>query len=148
MQPTTLALSSIRIDGDTQCRATIDDATVAAHCHDIQAGESFPAITMIHDGSNYWLAAGFHRYHAYRKTEIDEVEVEVVRGTQPDAKWHSIGSNRTHGHRLTNADKRYAIDLALADAELAEYSAREIAAHVGVSHQTVSSRRRLKVKQL
>ena len=37
----------------------------------------------------------------------------ILTGTREDALWCALGANRAHGQRLTSADKKHAIELAL-----------------------------------
>jgi len=55
----------IRLDGDTQPRAKIDQAVCDDYGERMKAGEKFPAIDVFFDGEDYWLADGFHRVRAY-----------------------------------------------------------------------------------
>ena len=59
-----LNLAVIRIDGGTQARAKIDDDVVQEYAAHMRDGDQFPPITVFHDGSDYWLGDGFHRYFA------------------------------------------------------------------------------------
>ena len=64
MSATTLPLSFIRCDGGTQPREAINDAVVSEYAERIAEGDSFPPVTVYYDGSDYWLADGFHRVAA------------------------------------------------------------------------------------
>jgi hypothetical protein len=61
---TLLSLDAIRLDGGTQPRAGLDDALVQEYAEAPREGAAFPAVTVYYDGEAYWLADGFHRYHA------------------------------------------------------------------------------------
>ena len=58
--------------------------------------------------------------------------------TLHDAKWYALGANKDHGERMTNADKRHGVIMALEDEELSKLSDREIANQCRVSHMTVN----------
>ncbi|MCE5230492.1 hypothetical protein LLG95_12985 [bacterium] len=138
-RPRDLYLDDIRIDGDTQVRCKIDDATVADYADAILAGDRFPPIVVFHDGSAYWLADGFNRYHAHRRAQKAAIAAQVKPGTQTDAAWYALGANRVNGTRLTNEDKARAVKRAL---QLRPgTSNREIAEYVGVSDHTVEKYR-------
>lgn len=141
MQPAQLPLYKIRIDGGTQPRESIDDATVADYAEQLKAGVTFPAAVVFHDGTNYWLADGFHRRAAHAAAGIDEMPVDLRQGKQRDAVLYSVGANADHGIRRTNADKRRAVMRLLDDAEWSKWSDREIARRCGVSHQFVTNLR-------
>jgi hypothetical protein len=71
-----------------------------------------------------------------------EIRAEVRPGTERDALLYSISANATHGLPRSNADKRKAVALLLADAEWSQWSDREIARRCQVSNKFVSHMRR------
>src|SRR5581483_4742153 len=101
----------------------------------------FPPITIFYDGADYWLADGFHRYHAAKQICREAIEADVRQGTRRDAVLYSVGANATHGLRRTNADKRRAVETLLRDEEWTGWSDREIARQCGVSNRFVSNLR-------
>jgi hypothetical protein len=90
-------------------------------------GDRFPPLTFFHDGETYWLAHGFHRYHA----------AVGVLGME--------GSFACEVHlddvRRTNEDKRRAVMKLLNDAEWSHWSDREIARLCAVDKTLVSPSR-------
>ena len=56
-----LNLDAIRLDGETQARVALDSTQVAEYAEAMRDGDKFPPIVVFHDGSDYWLADGFHR---------------------------------------------------------------------------------------
>jgi hypothetical protein len=139
---TTLPIASIRIDGGTQPRAAIDIAVVEDYAVQMADGKPFPPIIVFHDGAEWWLADGFHRYHA-RSSVLGEAEIEadVRPGTRRDAVLYSVGANTEHGLRRTNEDKRRAVLTLLGDEEWGQWSDREIARRCGVSDPFVGNLR-------
>jgi len=137
-----LPISSIRLDGGTQPRAAIHVQTVSDYMKDMASGADFPPVDVFYDGSSYWLADGFHRIKAAEKSGRDEIACEVHQGTQQDARWYSFGANKGNGLRRTNQDKQRAVKAALLHPGGAGLSDGQIAAHVGVSDQTVRNYRR------
>lgn len=136
-----LATCSIRTDGGTQPRGTIDWVTAADYADDMRAGVVFPPIVVFNDGIDYWLADGFHRYYAAQQADIDELEADVRQGTLQDAQWYSYSVNQAHGLRRTNEDKRRAVEAALQHPYAAIKSNEGIARHCGVSAPTVAKYR-------
>lgn len=134
---TSLGLESIRIDGGTQSRATLNQSTIEDYADDMRAGVEFPSIIVFYDGKTYWLADGFHRWYAARKADLEKIACEVKQGTQRDAILFSVGANSDHGQRRTNADKRRAVELLLNDREWSKRSDRWIAEKCGVGHPFV-----------
>lgn len=133
-----LQLDQIRIDGGTQQRASINEATVAEYAESIAAGDVFPAPIVFFDGTDHWLAGGFHRWHAYRAAGIDSVDVDVRAGSRRDAVLFSVGDNADHGLRRTGDDKRKAVTALLTDEEWGKWSDREIARQCRVHNSFVS----------
>ena len=139
---TVLTLDKIRIDGGTQPRAKLDQAMIDSYAEDMQRGDKFPPVIVFYDGTNYWLADGFHRFYAARKAGVTALSAEVRQGRQREAILYSVGVNATHGLRRTNADKHRAVMTLLEDKEWVAWSDREIARQCKVSQPIVSSLRR------
>lgn len=135
-------LSDIRIDGGTQARAELNEAAVADYAEALAEGATFPPVTVFFDGSSYWLADGFHRFHAHRKAKTEEISADVRPGTVRDAKLFSAGANGIHGLRRSNEDKRRAVMMLLVDEEWSQWSDREIARQCGVGNKFVGDVRR------
>ena len=122
----------------TQSRVSVDTKTVDEYAEALQNGATLPPVTVFFDGTNYWLADGFHRLAAHRRPNRREIEVEQRDGTQRDAILHSVGANASHGLRRSNADKRRAVEMLLSDPEWSQWSDREIAKQCAVSHPFVA----------
>lgn len=130
-----ICFDQIRLDGGTQCRATLDSEHIATIAEAWSVGAEIPPIVVFHDGTNYWLADGFHRYHAAQKNGAVEIACDVRSGTRADAVRYALGANATHGLRRTNADKRRAVEIALR--EFPKLSSAEIGRVCAVSDMTV-----------
>lgn len=137
-----IKLSKIQIDGGTQPREDIDEDLVSEYANAMQEGDPFPSVVIFNDGVKYWLADGFHRYHASNKVGYLEIDAEVKQGTKRDAILYSVSANSTHGKRRTNADKRKAVLTLLEDKEWSGWSDLEIARQCQVSQPTVSKYRK------
>lgn len=142
-----LDLSLIRIDGGTQSRVKLDAATVAEYAEAFAAGAEFPAVTVFFDGSDRWLADGFHRYFGAKKAGKKQILEHIIPGTQREAVLYSIKANGTHGLKRTNADKRKSVETLVKDEEWGTWSDRKIAEAAGVSVTFVSALRRPEVKE-
>lgn len=129
-------IDSIRLDGGTQVRHALDLDRVAHYSERLDAGDSFPSLQTFFDGSDHWLADGFHRYHAYRKRKSTVVQVDSRPGTKQDALWYALAANKTNGLPMNNADKAKAIGLALS--VFPDLSNGAIAAQIGVADTTVA----------
>lgn len=133
-----LDVDNIRIDGGTQARSELNEAVVAQYAEAIAAGEKLPPVVTFFDGTDHWLADGFHRLFAHKKLEIIEIDAEIHQGTRRDAVLYSVGANRKHGLPPSNADKRKAVELLLNDVEWSKWSQHKIASTCGVSTGFVS----------
>lgn len=137
----TLNIYALRIDGNTQARVSINQDAVADYAAAMADDNLLPEPIVFFDGAEYWLADGFHRYHAHLKNGKAAIIVEVRNGTQRDAVLFSLQANTSHGLRPNNDDKRKAVETMLADPEWSELSDRAIARHCGCSHPWVASLR-------
>lgn len=133
-------LINIHTDGGTQPRAQIDLQLVAEYAaiYREEAGK-LPPLTVFFDGSEYWLADGFHRYFAAGDALIGKLMCEVKEGSQRDAVLYSCGTNHDHGLRRTTEDKRKAVTTLLMDDTWGKRSDRWIAEACHVSHSFVGS---------
>jgi N6-adenosine-specific RNA methylase IME4 len=132
-----LPLNKIVVDGGTQSRAGLDDATVFEYTEAMLAGDAFEPVVVFYDGKRYWLADGFHRVKAAKEANAKTIEADVRQGTQRDAILYSVGANAKHGKRRTNDDKKRAVEKLLSDPEWSQWSNREIARRCAVDEGTV-----------
>lgn len=138
---TRLAIDVIRIDGETQPRAEVNDEIVNDYAQQMNDGVAFPRVIVFFDGSEYWLADGFHRYHASKLNGNATIDADIREGTQRDAILYSVGANANHGLRRTNADKRRAVGTLLNDPEWVRWSNNTIAKHCAISLDLVNRMR-------
>ena len=134
-----LNINQIRIDGGTQSRASINDATVAEYAEAMADPVTvFPPVIVYFDGKEYWLADGFHRLAAWAQIGRTEIPTEIRQGDRRRAILHSVAANSAHGLRRTNEDKRRAVLTLLEDEEWAQWSDNKIAKQCAVDHKTVT----------
>ncbi len=138
MTSESIKLASIRLDGGTQPRAAIDPEVVADYRERMEAGDVFPPVIVFFDGTNYWLADGFHRAGAALAADFKDILAEIKQGTIRDAKWYSFGANKANGQRRVRGDISRAVEAILADPEWAKTSQRKIAEHVGCAQSMIS----------
>lgn len=132
-----LKIAIVRYDCGTQSRAAINEEVVADYAERLAEGDKFPALEVFHDGSDYFLADGFHRIMAAIRNGFLDFPCNVYPGTRSDALKFALSANAMHGLKRTNADKRRSVELALE--EWADYSNREIARICAVHHDLVAS---------
>lgn len=133
-----IPLAKIRTDGGTQPRVKLDHKTVDEYADAITEGAKMPPVICYFDGSDYWLADGYHRLRACEEIVAVDINAEVHNGTQRDAVLHSVGANAEHGLRRTNDDKHRAGMTMLDDPEWKLWPQSKIARQCGVSREYVS----------
>ena len=106
---TVLKIDDIRTDGGTQPRTSIDYQAVQDYADAMADGATFPPVIVFYDGTDYWLADGFHRVQAALVAGRAEIAGEVHQGALEDAQWHSFGANKANGIRRDNRDKQRAV---------------------------------------
>lgn len=131
-------LNKIRLDTATQSRAMLD----AGYCRELaEILSDLPPPVVFFDGQVYWIGDGWHRVTGHKIQSARYVVCEVREGTRRDAILYAVGANAPHdrnGLRRTNADKRRAVELLLADEGWAAESNAWIAEKCGVSDRFVS----------
>lgn len=138
----TVDTQEIRIDGGTQPRCAISEEIVKEYAEAMTAGAILPPVDVFFDGASYWLADGFHRYHAAKQVGLVHVPATVHAGTRRDAVLFSVGANSSHGLRRTNDDKRKSVTALLSDEEWSQWSDHEVARRCCVSAPFVGDVRR------
>jgi len=131
-----LTLAKIRRDLGCNVRATIKQGIAKGYAERMLTGDGFPPVDVYFDGQNYWLADGFHRVAAAALCGSYEIASNVYQGTVDDAIWHGIGANRAHGLKLSKADKRRAVEMALI--RFPEKTQAAIAHQIGCSQSYVA----------
>jgi regulator of replication initiation timing len=132
-----LNLLTIKIDGGTQARVSLNQDVVKEYAESMREGDVFPPITVFFDGSEYWLADGFHRYFATKANSITSIEAEVKNGTLDDAILFAFSANSKRGLSMTFEDNRNIIYAMLRHPEWSKWTNTAIAKHIGVSSMTV-----------
>ena len=132
-----LRLDAIRLDAGTQTRAHIDDCTVAEYAEAMLAGDRFPPVVVFQQDGDFIMADGWHRVRAACRAKLGHILAEVRPGGRKDALQFALGCNQKHGLRRSNADKRRAVEIALA--EFGNLSDRSLAQMCGVCVQTIGN---------
>jgi hypothetical protein len=132
-----LDISSIRRDGDTQGRVTINDSVVEEYAGLIESGVRFPPVRVWLDKDDYWLSDGFQRIAAHELLGKTQIAAIVFCGTVEDARWDSYAANATHGLRRTRADLECVMMRALAHPRSAPLSNYQLASYLNTPEATV-----------
>jgi ParB-like chromosome segregation protein Spo0J len=132
-----IELTKIRLDGETQARVELNTSKVAQYAEHMEEGDDFPPVIVFHDGSHYWLADGFHRWHAAKLAGLTAIQADVRTGTVQDAQLFSFGANAKRGLPTSPEDNK-AIVLRMFEHPLSkDWTNAAIARHVGLSKMTV-----------
>ena len=128
---------TIRIDGGTQARASLNQDVVNDYAEKMKEGEVFPPVIVFYDGSEYWLSDGFHRYFAHKLNGFSSIDCDVHEGTLDDATLFSFTTNGKHGLGWTAEDKRNIIIKMLRHPIWSQWTNAEIARQANISKMTV-----------
>lgn len=138
-----LNLEAIRIDGGTQARCKIDQDRVQLYAAHMGEGEVFPDVVVFFDGTEYWLADGFHRYHATKMNGQVSIACDVRQGSQDDAKLYGMGANAKRGLPPSYEDVVKNVGEILEHPVWGAWTITEIAKRLGESRMRIS---RIKAK--
>jgi len=133
----TLNLAVLRLDGETQARLALSQEKVQEYAALMEDGEEFRPIDAFFDGSDYWLADGFHRYFATKANKKTSIAVTIHNGTLDEAQLFAFAANKGHGLHMTATDIRHCIVRMLEHPVWSGWTNAAIAKHVGTSKMTV-----------
>lgn len=139
MKTATLSVDLLRLDAGTQCRVSINEEAVEDYAELIlNSNGEWPlgSIIVFHDGSEYFVADGFHRTLAAHRAKRGSVPCEVHAGTATDARIFGMTANDRHGLRMSRADKRSCVEWLLD--QKGKRTQTEVADIAGVSRRTVA----------
>jgi len=136
---TGLSIAEIRRDGGTQPREKLDLNHIATLSEAIEDGAELDPVIVFYDGSDYWLADGFHRCKASEESGLEDIPVVIHQGTRRDAILYSVGANAEHkaAKPRSRADKRRAVTMLLNDPDWSKWSNYQIAQACKVNEKTV-----------
>jgi hypothetical protein len=132
-----LSIDRIRRDPRTQPRNHINHEVVERYRDAMEAGDAFPPVTVFFDGTDYWLADGWHRVCAALCLEWQAIAAEVRSGGLRDAEWHSFSVNSTHGYPRGKDDVGRILGRIFRDPVWAAKGLREISRHCSIPKSTV-----------
>lgn len=134
-----LVLDEVRCDGGTKPRVSLDLKHVLLLESQIEDEQQLDPVIVFYDGESYWLADGFHRWHAHRNQAKEVIACVIYQGSRRDAVLYSVGANADHKPALPRSreDKRQAVMTLLNDPEWKEWSNYQIANACRVNEKTV-----------
>ncbi|SRR6266576_583820 len=133
----TLPIESILATAETQIRAELRPDLITEYAELYRNKNGLPPIDVftVRPGGPYLLADGFHRVAAAKEAKLPKIEVEIHTGDKKTAIKFALKVNSCHGARMSNADKRHAVEMALK--EFANLSDPVIAEMCGVDRSFV-----------
>jgi transcriptional regulator with XRE-family HTH domain len=140
-----ISLSRIVARQEVQARVAMNKETIEEYAEAMRNGDKFPPVVVFcdEDSASYWLADGFHRYHAAKQIANKwALQAEIRAGGKREAILFAVGANASHGLRRSREDKRNSVLKLLKDSEWSQWSDREIARRCQVSPDTVNRIRR------
>lgn len=132
-----LSVDLLRVDGDTQSRVAVNQDVVDEYAELVSAGKFWPfeSITVFHDGTDYWIADGFHRTLAAKQAGRSSVPCNVITGTARDARIYGMRANDEHGLRMSREDRRKNVLWLLE--KYPTLTQKEVSEKAGVTDRTV-----------
>lgn len=119
----------------------LDSGTVDLYRQAMERDETFPPPRLWRDSDGVmWLGDGRHRWHAHKSLHGEETPLlcEVREGSRRDAFLDASASNIRHGLPATTEQRVANLRRLVADDEWSTWSARAMAAQVGLSPTTVT----------
>ncbi len=129
-------------DPAIQIRGGIDPDLVAQYKTIIEDQGFMDPVALFRDGEILLLADGFHRLEAYLHLSTAKIPARIKDGSRTDALKYALRENGHHGAPLTNAQKRYAAQVAVLDPGIAILPDKDIAVLIGCSVTLVNEVRR------
>ena len=139
-----IPIKDITQDHAMQVRGGVDPKRVEEYAAIIKEHGRMDAMAIFTEanGTMLWLADGFHRIQSYAKAGLECAPCKVRVGSKSEALLWSLRENGHHGAPMTNAQKRHAADIAVADKTIGEMADKDIAALIGCSPSLVASARK------
>lgn len=135
-------IATLTILPEFQMRAEVSEDLIAEYLGLIDSQDSdwvfAEPCKVVRVGRQLILVDGFHRLEATRRACRSRILAAISEGTKLEALRAALSANSQHGARLTNADKRRKVTVALSDETIGMLSNRQIADLCGVSDRFVA----------
>ena len=136
-------LNEIDIENSPKVRAELNEATAAEYGQIIKQDKKAlppPVVFQEKGGKYFFLADGLHRVTGAKIIGDKTMVCEVREGGFEEALTHALTCNVKHGLRRTQADKKRAVEAALA--QWPKLSDTELSKRAQVDHKTVAAYRK------
>jgi hypothetical protein len=131
--------SLLVLDPRLQCRETVPEGIIREYEEGWKDKVDFPPVQVFEVDGELFVVDGFCRVMAASNIGKSKIPATVTRGTFSDAVRAACGANYAHGLRRTNADKRKAAMIAIA--QFPDETTRALAEMCGVSHAYIGNLR-------
>lgn len=135
-----IPLAMLRRPEELRVRAKTDNKTAREYAQLMKDGVDLGPISVFDVDGQVVIADGNHRFEAALAAERETIACTVYQGTLKEALQFALAANAKRGLRLTNADKRRCVEIAIN--EFSDWSDRRIAEVAGVSYVFVGKVRR------
>lgn len=135
-----IPLAMLHRPEELRVRARTDKKTVGDYAQLMKDGVDLGPLSLFEVGDQLVIADGNHRFEAALAAERETIACTVYQGTLKDALQFALAANAKRGLRLTNADKRRCVEIAITKFD--DWSDRRIADLAGVSYVFVGKVRK------
>lgn len=138
------SFTDITIDSRAHSRAEMSEKIIQELVEAYRAGAKVPEPVVIsNDGQSFWLADGFHRVEAAKRSGRTGLVFQIWfgHGLEPFLAAGAYGAlaNARHGAKRSNKDKRKAVEFLLRVPGWHRMSSRRIERALEMDHKTVES---------
>ena len=124
--------SLLILDPRLQCRESVPESIIKEYEEGWKDKVAFPPVQVFEVDGELFVTDGFCRVMAAANIGKSKIHATITKGTFSDAVRAACGANYNHGLRRTNADKRKAALIAIA--QFPDETTRALAEMCGVSH--------------
>jgi hypothetical protein len=144
-----IKLTDLNLSTSTQSRFELDPETVAQYQEIWESKQAdFPPCIVYQDGSQYYIADGFHRIAGLTKATLDQplvdraIACDLRQGTLTDAIEYSLKANSRHGLKPNTRDKKRSVMMYWGLSPVhCQHSSSLVGKACGVSHTFVADYR-------
>lgn len=134
-----LKLSDIKRDPRLQMREALDQDHIEQLAEVVRGGADLNGeATVFYDGTDYWLADGYHSWEAYDSAGRVAMPCHIIPGAFRDAQRFALSANSKHGKKRQYGDIKRAVSTALIDPEWGRLSFGAVADLCGTNTKHVS----------
>ena len=134
-----ITTSLLNLDPRLQCRESVPESIIKEYEEGWKDKVDFPPVQVYEVDGELFVTDGFCRVMAAANIGKSKIPATITKGSFSDAVRAACGANYNHGLRRTNADKRKAALIAIA--QFPDETTRALAEMCGVSHAYIGNLR-------